>query len=396
MKEVFPNQERTPDQIAHKNEYISRQIAQSGDYEKIENNLKDQGLLENEIERVKSIFGEKIDAADFSDNKKSLWELLAIQELYDPDTAAHSVETYLIAKEKISKVLSHNIVLKKIIESEDVELEQFYFSCLTHDIGKVEIPSFIINNPIKKPQWNEQLNEILESESIPTVIKKKLELEVGSNPSKDQVLSAIKERGFQAEELVPVKFGITEQQAEELEKQWNISSQSSLMDILNKHAEFSEHILERKGLSVEAEIVGQHHHKTSDEEYPVSLHSLQKNSVMADLLHLADVEQALESSRSYKDKFTPLQVINAFIDHVNQGKIGKEIAYLWIKDEYEELIQNGLPQNMSPKDEIIKDSIEAFLKLFETGKYRQEFDKWAELHTIEPLDKRENRPRRAS
>ncbi len=62
----------------------SRKIPIWYDYEKIEKNLKDQGLLENEIERVKSVFGEKIDAADFrSDRPESVFQLVVQAVLAD-------------------------------------------------------------------------------------------------------------------------------------------------------------------------------------------------------------------------------------------------------------------------------------------------------------------------
>ena len=66
------------------------------------------------------------------------WEILAVLWLFDEKTAHHSVETYRITRDKVTKPLLGNIVLAKEFTKERVSLEQF-FAHAFHDIGKLAI-----------------------------------------------------------------------------------------------------------------------------------------------------------------------------------------------------------------------------------------------------------------
>jgi len=358
-------------------------IAQQGDFEKIEKQLKEEGLFENELKRVKALFSERIDLDDFPNNGKELWDLLTIEELYDHDTALHSVETYSLAKEKIQKVLARNVVLAKIIQREGIGLEQFYFCCLVHDIGKVEIPEFIVNNPVSKLQWKEKLEDCFNQRDIPASILDKLGLDENTDNDHQAIIEELEKKNIQAEEITPVRLGISAQQAKELAEKWKISPEKSLMDILDMHSTYSQKILEKRGFSTEAHIVGQHHHKISSEKYPVSVESLQISSDLADLIHLADVEQALVSKRPYKDRFTPLEVLSALIEHSQKGLVGKEMSYLWIKDEYDKLDNSGKLDNLGIKERMISKSIENFLDSFEAGSNNRDLNEWIASHMNE-------------
>lgn len=358
----------------------ARSIARLGDFGLIEQKLAGSGLFERERTRVQGQFSRFIESSDFPTKEAKLWDLFTILELYDPETAIHSVKTYQIAKEKVEKVLSRNIVLAKIIENEGVELERFYFACLNHDIGKVEIPHFIITNKTTKAQWNEKLEDCLEQKAFPAALLAKLGFDSETPPDSAEIEKRIRENCLSAEELLPVRQGLTENEILELEAKWGISADLSLMDIIDKHAAISAAILEKRNFPVAAEIVRNHHHKTTEVAYEVSVRSLQISSDMADILHLADVNQALASTRCYKESFTPIKTMGILIDHAEEGRIGREITYFWVKDEHEKLERQGLLENLGFAETKTLEKITEFLGQYESGDNKGSLDKWIEIH----------------
>ena len=190
-----------------------------------------------------------------------------------------------------------------------------------------------------------------------------------------------------AKQIVPVSKVIKKEEAEELEKEWPFSVDDSLMDIIDKHAEFSERILNEKGFPVVAKIAGQHHHHKKDEEsYPVATSSLQISADIADILHIADVKQALESARPYKEKYFQIKILKILIEeHVYEEKIkSKEVAYFIIKDDYNKLIEQDVFNNLNPEEEDMKKVVDDFIVKFEAddGEYKSDLDSWYEKHNM--------------
>lgn len=60
-----------------------------------------------------------------------------ISELKDPYTKGHS--------ERVAKYAT--LLAKQTKKYNEATLNEFYFACLLHDIGKLEIPNEILNNP---------------------------------------------------------------------------------------------------------------------------------------------------------------------------------------------------------------------------------------------------------
>jgi len=122
-------------------ELEARSIAKTGNYKEIEKELKEKDLLMEQTNRVKDVL-EK-DDEDFSFLSNEDVKILTVLELFDKSTFEHGINTYKIAKEKTNKVLGGNIVLARLIEKEGVSMESFYRACMMHDVGKIEIPSFL-------------------------------------------------------------------------------------------------------------------------------------------------------------------------------------------------------------------------------------------------------------
>lgn len=97
----------------------------------------------------------------------------------------------------------------------------------------------------------------------------------------------------------------------------------------------SEKILRNEGFSIEADLAGHHHnYKHERVPYQITLESLQISIDIADIIRLADAEQALGSTRSYKNPFSKLSVLETLVRDAEAGRVGKEITYLWIHDEF--------------------------------------------------------------
>lgn len=378
---IQPKEPATPEAIETSQE--ARDIAHLGSFNLIEQELKNRDFLPKEKERVQRQFSEFIATDDFPTTSGDLWDFLTILELYDPETATHSIRTYQLAKEKVEKALSKNILLSEIIKSEGVGLERFYFSCLAHDIGKVEIPHFIIQNTTSDDQWKDKLKASVAKEEYSPLMLLKLGFAADAKPTRTEMERRIGESCLCAKELLPVKEVLTEEETTELYELWNISPEVPFMDIIDKHADMSGKILEEKGFPTVAEIVRNHHHKAAAESYSVSIDSLQISSDMADILHLADVEQALKSVRSYKDSYTPLKTMKILIEHAEKEQIGAVMTYLWVKDEYENLRKQALLDNLGFEEENNLRLIENFLGEFEseTGAHRDDLEAWINLHT---------------
>ena len=354
----------------------ARTIARLGDFDLIEQRLHEQDLMQKERNRVRNQFSQFIESTDFPTKSEQMWDLLTILELYDPETAIHSIKTYQIAKEKIEKILSRNILFSEIIQNEGVDLERFYFACLNHDIGKVEIPHFIIQNATTKDQWREKLEKCLEREEFSTTMLSRIGFDPKDKPNSSEIAKRITDSCLRAEELLSVREGLTEDEIRKLEQDWDISPDLSLMDIIDEHADISGNIFERKDFPIAAEIVRGHHHKTPDTSSIVSIDSLEISSDMADILHLADVKQALESVRSYKEGFTPLQTVSTLVEHAEQGRIGKEITYFWVKDEFYKLEKHGMLNNLGFAEAKTLEYIKRFIDKFEFGENKDDLDKW--------------------
>lgn len=127
----------------------SREIAAGGGYREICEGLRAENLLVPNVARIRARWGDVL-PLHFLEEKD--WESAVALELFHSETFAHSVRTYCIAKEKVEKRLSRDIVLKDIFAREGVSLEQFYRTCLFHDIGKTAIPQEIIQNTVSKDE----------------------------------------------------------------------------------------------------------------------------------------------------------------------------------------------------------------------------------------------------
>jgi HD-GYP domain-containing protein (c-di-GMP phosphodiesterase class II) len=283
-------------------ELRAREIAESGNYTKISETLSSEGLLDDQIKRVQEVVGGDIEFLTQKD-----WEMLTVLELFDVVTFEHCLKTHEIAKDKIERVLDDDVVIADFIRSEVINIEKFYRACLLHDIGKVEIPKPILNKVFHE-DWDSPAVDVLDEADIENV--RAMGFDVGRSSN----------------------------------------------EIMKHHERSSEKILSDVGLRVEAILVGQHHNyegKSSDElKMPLATSALCISLNLADIMHLADVQQAMEQERPYKQREAKINVLAVLVSHAKQGLVDKYITYLWVKDELKDVTDEEID------DEEMKKNIE--------------------------------------
>lgn len=176
--------------------------------------------------------------------------MLTALELFDKGTFEHSVETYHIARNKIEKVLDGQVIIAKLIEQEGVLLEQFYRACLFHDIGKIEIPNFLINNKLTDGDWMDILCRMVceeHNEELSRAVIKKTGLSLGALSDEQHLRAVFAEKLLRAVKLVPVKEALTGEEIEEL-KARGFSPDMSLSKILEAHEEASSVFCAKRSL----------------------------------------------------------------------------------------------------------------------------------------------------
>jgi hypothetical protein len=369
----------------------ARKIAGQLDYQKIIGDLDkihllehNKTLLECQKERVCEKFQESVDQKDFPTKEKleKVWEMLTVLELFDSSIAQHCVDTYVEAKTKIEKILFYPIANEKFkladfIETE-VDLERFYMACILHDIGKIAIPTEILNNKTTRKQWQELLENMVQQDELSAGMLEKIGPGGEKSSSKQEILQQIETGMIQANQIVPIEKVLSKEEIEKIESA-GFSSQESLMDHIKKHEPESERTLKLQGFPVVAAIAGQHHNYFHKEVlFPLATGSLHISNELATIVHLADVQKALESQRSYKQGFPLLKTLSVLVDETKREKTGlsKEMAYFWIKDGYSKISPEKSTYFDEEEMEYAK-NIDQFLEETEKG---DTIEKWLEKY----------------
>ena len=319
--------------------------------------LKEKNLLDQEISRVKNLYRKDLGSFETEFGEDS-WEMLTALDIFDENTAIHSINTYITAKKKVEKKLWNGVVLVHEFNREQVTLPQFYRACILHDIGKIEVPHAVLTNKATDRSCAlalfENKDEILlpllrkklgESFSLPEAIK-----------SSEVLLSYLQnELHIRPQAIAPITLLLPKPIDEEVIAQLThcgCTLEDSLTTIMQKHDEYSKKILQKTNYPVEAELAGAHHkHNNEAVRYKTTVNVLRTSIDLADIVHLADVENAILSKRSYKEERTAVEALKVLSLHSTLGLIESYIAYIWIADEMntikEQKVEDGDQKNFN-------------------------------------------------
>lgn len=321
-----------------KREKEARDIAEQhhGDYDAIIRELSAKNLLPQEIKRIRSNYEyQKYLEKATSFLSAQEWEMLTVLELFDVETFEHCLRTYEKAREMIESegalgcYLRENIIgeLKETIpeklsarEQEEV-FQTVYQACLFHDLGKIAVPKFILNNTLRNDEWI-RLGEQFCTHNTIECYQQKITDSKGTLRAKD---------------AVPVRVGLTEGQVIQLQN-LGIDPEQPLGSIVNTHAAHSAKLIREKTGNVRAaSIVEDHHSKKPIDErkYPLSSSTVGIASTFSSILHATDVFDAIRSVRSYKGNGGIFETLAVLVEEKEKGLLDPTHLSLVIEYEFE-------------------------------------------------------------
>ena len=334
------------------------EIAGEGNYAKIIDSLRQEGLLDKESERVRHVYA--LDKIPFLTKKDG--EMFTVLELYDVETARHCLDTYRIAQDKMSVEILPGVILEHLLqEDEGISLEQFYRACLFHDIGKVEVIRQVIQHEMGDGAMLGCLHRVYHD----LYVKKRIPGSLGltENPTNAALAEALEVHRIRPIYLVPAREVLSEKDLTEL-KRFGLSGDETLMEIIMKHEQVSGDILKAAGFPVEAYLAAHHHNYNREPlQYPIAVGTLHISIDFADILHMADVTEAVSSlGRKYRNTFSIPQTMRVIVEHVEDGKISPFAAYLWLTDELRKYEDNLIVSGNALNDRDVKNL--AFVRSF--------------------------------
>lgn len=344
----------------------AREIARESGFEHAYQTLKEEKRLEREVARVQELYRERLgDTESFV--TKTVWEALTIIELFHPETAEHCVETYRLAREKVERHLAgSDVLLSELFGEEQVTLPVFYRACLLHDVGKVDVPVEIITNRATDADCAHLLEAHHRDPYIQTVLEKH-HLQFVHDPM--ALIDALAITGRRPKDITPTSILVPEH-AGILLRQQGIDTNLPLADLIRPHESHSAAILEALAMPEEAKLAGRHHNYLRlPVETPVTLGGLGVSISLAEILHVADIEQAMEAERSYKARATPLEAMVALAHSAERGVIHPGVVTVWIRDSIEHFYHSSeeLTATLaSPTERACLEYVLHFLSLHES------------------------------
>lgn len=336
------------------------QIAGEGNYATIIETLRERDLLEKEKSRVEREY--ELHEIPFLTERDR--EMFTVLDLYDPSTAHHCLETYRIARGKIEKEIIPDVSFARLLEKhEEVTTDQFYRACLFHDIGKVEVPRAVIRHRMDEGHMLECMHHVFHmlyhDGKIPAWLDLKedaTDLEIDEAFTKQHSLRCI--------HLVAARELLSPEELSEVER-FGYTGDETLMDIIKTHEMRSGKILESAGYPIESQLASLHHnYGKKTPEHPIAVSVLHMSVDLADMLHIADIVQALSAERSYKKAFSIPKAMHIIAEHAQEGRISLLAAYLWLVDElrvYEAAPKEALAEGQRDQDAPHLAAVQAFV-----------------------------------
>lgn len=335
----------------------ARRIAGGGSYERIMDELRAEKLLEENVAHIQKTYEGCLKKEGFEMQEKD-WEMLTLIWLFDAGTCEHSIRTFELAETMVKCPMvvpgGETIAIETLLEREGVSSEQFLRAALFHDVGKVIIPREIL------------LDHRSDEDLAPVIFPEKHFHTVGDIEEKKAALRVLYEKGLRPIDLAPLSIlfpgGKGEEIMHKLEER-GFSKMATERDVLQKHESESGRILTHEGCTLEGVLAG-HHHNYKKEKTPyvmnVSMLHMSAETVglgMADLIHMADVTDAIRSKRSYKESMSDMEVLYVIAHDAKNGKIDPFTAYVWVSNQY----KSAIGERKEDEEDIVR-YVDDFLK----------------------------------
>ncbi|MHB0865413.1 MAG: hypothetical protein ACYC1Y_00695 [Minisyncoccota bacterium] len=315
----------------------ARELAREDGFDHALHSLQEQGLLEGEVTRVKALYEERL-SGEQPFMTEEVWTAFTIMELFHPETAEHCAETYRLARDKVERhLLGSGVLLADLFAEEKVTLPIFYRACLLHDVGKVDIPYEVISNTVS----DQECACLLTLNQDDTLVHNAFaEHHILPTDDPDALIRDLATMGRRPMNIAPAEMLLAPETIEKLVKR-GVDVSQTLAELIRPHEAHSASILEVLGFPEESKLAARHHnYQNLPIETPIAIGSLGVSVDLAEILHLADVEQAMVAHRGYKLSATNLEAMVTLVRHVEHGIINSEVVALWVRDEIENLFQN--------------------------------------------------------
>jgi hypothetical protein len=365
-------------------EKIKKAIEQ-GDYGEIWEELKKTGLLEEQTAQLREKYAERLRTRGFEPEQK-IWEMMAIEDLYDAPTLNHSVRTFELVDDMITKTLNgprgEKLLLQTLMEEAGVNLRDIRTAAIGHDIGKLKIPLPVLHNKLSDEDMNRVLLDMIHRGARKKEIFERIGFDENETKSDEEILSRLYDKGLRAVNVVPLSEAFPEEKhpgfSEALEKR-GFSPEQTIKQVAVAHESAGQKIFEDMNEPIVADLVGHHHNyqKEPDSEikYKIkipALHTAGSNDEFGvyNILKIADELDSLQSSRPYKKAMTRISALAELTHQADAGRLEKRLLYLWIDNNFKELKEKIANGTIEIRYEEVEEKsiarIEEFLK--ETGK----------------------------
>ncbi len=362
------------------NQQKIEEIVKQGDYRKIYDDLKNIDALNNLVEELRQKYAERFKAMDFEPEQK-IWELMAIENLYDSKTFQHSERTFEIANEIITKTLigphEEKILLKTLLEESGITPHQVKVAAIGHDIGKIKIPKEILHNTLTDNEMNHIFIDMIHRGVVKkeTLEKTGLNTKESEKMSEDDIIKHLQDKGLRAVSFVPLSEAFPEKTQINLSKmlsQHGLSSDHTIRQVAVIHEFVGQKIFEDMGEPIIADLVGHHHNykkrKEHEMNHKISIPALHVNGLddefgVYNIIKIADAMDSLQSVRSYKKSMTKISAFAELIRQVSVNWLEKRMLYLWMDNEYRELPESskkGEKENVEKIEEFLRETKKLF------------------------------------
>ncbi|MCX6735534.1 MAG: hypothetical protein NTZ13_00425 [Candidatus Parcubacteria bacterium] len=370
---------------------IIKEIFNQEEYLKIGDDLKKTGVLKDHIEKLRERYAKRFSEIRFEPEEK-MWEMMAIEDLYDTMTFKHSVRvselTYKIITKNLIAPNGENLILQTFIEKRGVSLHDITAAALGHDIGKIKIPLEVLHNTLGDKEMNHILIDMIHRGVRKKEVFERIGFKENDQKSDEEILAQLYRKGLRAVNVVPLSEAFPEEKHpgfSEILKKRGFSPEQTIKQIAVSHEAAGQKIFEILDEPIIADLVGNHHnYKKKDDgemKYKMNIPALHSEGVsdefgVRNIITIADQLDSLQSSRPYKKAMTRLSALAELTHQADTGRMNKRLLYLWIENEYKELkekMENGSldpitleqeQKNIEQVKEFLKNTKKIFKKKF--------------------------------